>query len=162
MKRHAWLAPAIRSILFLTLAILVCPSRTIAGMTSSEVQAVLEFVKKADQGDPAAQFQLGLCYAKGQGVEKDLARACMWYRKAAAQGYYEAQFGLALCYGRGEGVARDDVEACAYLSLAAFEFQDARKELVALKGKLTPNQIAAVRARVSALSKEIGIKAGGR
>ena len=82
MKSPAWLTPALRLILVLTPAILVCPLNTIAGMTPSEVRVVLELVTKADQGDPVAQFQLGRCYAKGQGVEKDLARAVTWYRKA--------------------------------------------------------------------------------
>ena len=158
MKSPAWLTPALRLILVLTPAILVCPLNTIAGMTPSEVRVVLELVTKADQGDPVAQFQLGRCYAKGQGVEK---RPCPCSH-LVSQGYSEAQLGPALCYGRGEGVARDDVEACAYLSLAALEIPEARKDLAALEGQLTPDQLAAVRVRVSALSKEIERNKDGR
>ena len=59
-------------------------------------------------------------------------------------------------------MARDDVEACAYLSLAALEIPEARKDLAALEGQLTPDQFAAVRVRVSALSKEIERNKDGR
>src|SRR5579863_1985301 len=40
----------------------------------------------AEQGDPYAQANLGLMYAKGQGVPQDIAQAADWYRKAAEQG----------------------------------------------------------------------------
>ena len=45
---------------------------------------------KAEKGDATAQFNLGFMYANGNGVEKDVAEAVMWYRKAAA-GYDEPQ-----------------------------------------------------------------------
>ena len=40
---------------------------------------------------PTAQYQmvvyfLGILYSRGEGVEKDLARAAHWYAKAAAAG----------------------------------------------------------------------------
>ena len=41
-----------------------------------------------------AQYALGSCYANGEGVEKDLTEAVIWYRKAADQGLAEAQFNL--------------------------------------------------------------------
>ena len=44
----------------------------------------------ADQGYHAAQFNLGVLYANGDGVPQDLAQAAEWYRKAAEQGYSRA------------------------------------------------------------------------
>ena len=32
------------------------------------------------------QYNMGVCYERGMGVEKDMALARKWYRKAAAQG----------------------------------------------------------------------------
>ena len=41
---------------------------------------------KAEKGDAAAQFNLGVSYANGQGVPKDEAEAYKWYLLAGAQG----------------------------------------------------------------------------
>ncbi len=54
-----------------------------------------------------AQYNLGICYANGQGVTKDEAEAVKWYRKAAEQNHAMAQYNLGVCYcqwpRRGEG-----------------------------------------------------------
>ena len=42
----------------------------------------------------ASQFDLGVLYAQGMGVRRDLTQAANWYRKAAEQGNGEAQFAL--------------------------------------------------------------------
>src|SRR5437762_135726 len=67
--------------------------------------------KAAEQNDARAQFNLGVCYANGQGVMKDEAEAVKWYRKAAEQNYVPAQFNLGVCYDNGQGVTKDEVEA---------------------------------------------------
>ncbi len=38
---------------------------------------------KAEAGDPAAQFNLAVCYYNGVGVEKNEAEAFKWSKKAA-------------------------------------------------------------------------------
>ena len=45
----------------------------------------------ANDGDASAQFNLGLMYTTGQGVQQDNAAAALWFRKAAEQGYAPAQ-----------------------------------------------------------------------
>ena len=40
----------------------------------------------ANDGDAAAQFNLGLMYFTGHGVQQDNAAAALWFRKAAEQG----------------------------------------------------------------------------
>ena len=45
----------------------------------------------ADQGDAAAQFNLGVMYDNGRGVLKDEAEAVRWYRLAAEQGDADAR-----------------------------------------------------------------------
>jgi TPR repeat protein len=37
----------------------------------------------ANNGDASAQFNLGLMYMTGQGVQQDSAAAALWFRKAA-------------------------------------------------------------------------------
>ena len=44
----------------------------------------------ADQGDAMAQTNIGIMYAKGQGVPQDFVRAYMWLNIAAAYGNNEA------------------------------------------------------------------------
>ena len=44
------------------------------------------FKKAADQGNPTAQFNIGLMYAGGAGVKADPVQAGAWYRTAALQG----------------------------------------------------------------------------
>ena len=48
--------------------------------------ALQEFTELAEQGYAKAQFNLGLMYAKGQGVPQDYKQAVKWYTKAAEQG----------------------------------------------------------------------------
>jgi TPR repeat protein len=51
-------------------------------------------VKAAEQGYAAAQYNLGLLYRDGQGVEQDFAKAVRWLRAAAEQDYAPAQAAL--------------------------------------------------------------------
>lgn len=44
----------------------------------------------------------GVCYGKGRGVQKDLAKAAEWYEESATQGDAMAQFRLALCHATGK------------------------------------------------------------
>lgn len=44
----------------------------------------------AEQGDADAQFNLGVCYDKGQGVPRDDAEALKWICRAAEQGHADA------------------------------------------------------------------------
>ena len=74
---------------------------------------------KADKGDPEAQLSLAACYANGNGVARDPAKAVKWLRKAAEQGSARAQCLLGLNYANGAGVKPDKVEAARWLRRAA-------------------------------------------
>ena len=50
-----------------------------------------QYLKDAQKGNAAAQYNLGVCYQKGLGVSKDMHEAVKWYRKAAEQGDVDAQ-----------------------------------------------------------------------
>ena len=73
----------------------------------------------AEQGKAGAQFNLGVMYAKGQGVKQDDFEAVKWYRQAAEQGDAKAQFNLGNMYEDGRGVKQDDVEAVKWYRQAA-------------------------------------------
>ena len=60
---------------------------------------IAETKKAAEQGVAKAQYNLALCYAKGNGVAKDKAEAVKWFRKAAEQGHEKASEALDLLLG---------------------------------------------------------------
>lgn len=66
---------------------------------------------RAEQGDVASQYYLGLRYYKGDGVKQDYAKAALWWAKAAGQGEATAQFRLGVMYAQGEGVAQNNTVA---------------------------------------------------
>ena len=57
----------------------------------------------AERGDAAAQYNLGVCYHNGDGVEEDAKEAVKWFRKAAAQGNATPQYHLGLSLVNGHG-----------------------------------------------------------
>ena len=75
--------------------------------------------KWAEQGDAAAQVNLGAMYGDGTGVPKDYHEAMRWYRKAAEQGFAAAQHNLGFMYLNGRGVPKDDREAVRWYRKAA-------------------------------------------
>ena len=82
-------------------------------------QAFQSFKMAAEQGSAEAQFRLGKCYDKGEGVEQDYSEAVKWYLKAAEQGNAKAQFNLGNIYRKGEGVDQDYNEAVKWYRKAA-------------------------------------------
>jgi TPR repeat protein len=78
-------------------------------------QAAKWYRKAADLDDQEAQYQIGVCYDKGSGVDggrdEDVART--WYEKAAKKGHVLALYAMATCY------QKTDKEALAWLEKAA-------------------------------------------
>jgi TPR repeat protein len=56
-----------------------------AGVPVDHTEAVKWYRRAAEQGDAAAQLNLGQCFEAGLGVAKDLIEAVRWYRTAADQ-----------------------------------------------------------------------------
>ena len=73
----------------------------------------------AEEGNPNAQFLLGMMFHQGDGVQRDNVKACYWFAKAAEQGDADAQYHLGLQYKKGEGVNRDNVKACFWFKKSA-------------------------------------------
>ena len=106
--------------------------------------------KAGDQGNAAAQYNLGQAYNLGNGVEKDPAEATRWWQKAAEQGLAKAQYNLGLANHDGKGVQKDNAQAYFWIALAATSLEqgfvkDYRDKAEAL---LTPAQVADVRERI--------------
>jgi hypothetical protein len=81
--------------------------------------ALREWTPLAEQGGAKAQFNLGLMYRKGDGVQQDHEESAKWFRRAAEQGHDNAQLNLGVSFERGEGVPQDYAEAVKWYKLAA-------------------------------------------
>ena len=99
------------------ITLLVCLS-SIQGC-SDRSEDIDELRTLAEQGDAAAQSNLGVSYAKGLGVPQDYAEAMKWFRKAAEQGNAPAQYNLGGSYKNGLGVPQDYKEAVKWYRKAA-------------------------------------------
>ena len=70
-----------------------------AAMAQGDYETALaEFTKAAEDGDMNAQFNLGVMYENGQGVEQSDLKAAEWYQKAADNGHPEAPMALQVLY----------------------------------------------------------------
>ena len=78
-----------------------------------------EWLPLAKLGDVEAQFNLGVMYDEGAGVDQDLAVAAGWYQKAAEQGFVDAQANLGMMYYKGHGVPCDHEKATDWFRKAA-------------------------------------------
>jgi uncharacterized protein len=87
--------------------------------TGSYAKALRLLSPLAQQGDPSAQYNLGLMFDNGQGLAQDYATAVTWYRKAAEQGHAAAQTNLGAMYARGQGVPQDYLAAASWYRKAA-------------------------------------------
>lgn len=107
------------------------------------VGAVKEWRPLAEQGDPEAQYNIGLLYLDGKGVPQNPAEAVNWFRRAAEQDYEKAQHNLGAMYGSGQGVKRDFIQAYKWLNICAAKGNAGcvtQRDLVAKK--LKPNQVS--------------------
>jgi putative methionine-R-sulfoxide reductase with GAF domain len=98
----------------------------------------------AEQGDPAAQFDLGARYATGEDVKQDYAEAVRWFTMAAEQGHIVAQATLGAYYWAGRGVPLDLNKAYFWSILAQAGGDEASKYRVAvLASRMTHAQVVA-------------------
>ena len=81
--------------------------------------AFREFSLAAESGLHLAQYNLGILYFFGQGVDKDLEQSFRWTQAAAEQGHVAAQHNLGSLYYEGQGVDRDRATAVEWYSTAA-------------------------------------------
>ena len=96
----------------------------------------------ADQGDAAAQNNLGGMYANGWGVEQDYGEAVRLFRLATDQENAKAQYNLGIMYSDGLGVPRDYVSAHKWLNLAAAQgHENARQRRDAAAREMSAEQL---------------------
>jgi len=68
------------------------------GVPQDDREAIRLYRRAADQGDAAAQCQLGFSNEERSGVNNDVFEAVRWFRLSADQGYKEARFKIGVYY----------------------------------------------------------------
>ena len=119
-----------------------------AASEAGDYKTAFSFYKKAaEQGELAAQFNVGLYYDVGKGVAQDYAEAVRWYKLAAVRGNADAQFNLSQNYATGKGVLQDDLQAHMWMNLAAVSGdKGAQKARDVIAEQMTIQQIAKAQA----------------
>ena len=101
--------------LFLSAFLLLTASPVFAGIDEANSaydkgnyqQAFSMYKEYAEQGDPEAQYDLGLMFYYGEGVSLDLQQAVKWVTESAENGFAYAQLFLGGLYFEGKGVNQD-------------------------------------------------------
>lgn len=78
-----------------------------------------DWLQAAEAGDAKAQYNVGRCYCRGDGVDKDEDQAKYWYTKAKEQNDPRAFFNLHLLHEDKASKYRDDTLAEEFLNEAA-------------------------------------------
>lgn len=101
---------------YFTLLLLVCSfsyaSKNLKGESFERNKLsnkrLMELVKpKANQGNPASQYQLAKMHYRGQGTNVNYIKAFYWFEKASKKGHMESQKELAKMYFEGRGGIKD-------------------------------------------------------
>ena len=94
------------------------------GLNSDAEEAYRWLIKAAKKGHIKAENTLGVFYAQGIYVEKNIEEAIKWYRIAALSGNEVAQSNLGRAYYNGDGVEKDLSKAVKWWRLAADQGYD--------------------------------------
>jgi hypothetical protein len=117
-----------------------------AGKHDSALEAKTpeELRNLAEQGDPEAEWLLGVHYHTGEGVSQDDTIAAQWFTRAADHGHILAQATLGAYYWIGRGVPQDLSKAYFWSVLARAGNDEASKYRVAvLTARMSRSQVAA-------------------
>ncbi len=111
---------------------------------SRSQSAALEALRtNALSGDSQAEYQLGLKYVRGDGIERNEREGAAWLRRSAESGDARAQSAFADLLAGGRGVTQDLPQAAAWYTISSLnENSVARASLESLLHQLSPAEIA--------------------
>jgi len=129
------------------------PDSTQASQRSLQTQpqrpqprSLADLQKLADQGDPEAQYQMGVRFHNGEDFPQDDAQAMQWFLRAAEQGHPTAQSALGAYYWAGRGVPEDLTKAYFWSEIALAEGdENSKSRLEGLASQMTRAQVSAAR-----------------
>lgn len=82
-------------------------------------QALRLWLPLAEKDNADAQYNLGILYQKGLGVEKNPKTAFIWYKRASANGHTDAMYNLGIMYDKGRVIYRSPKDATNWWKKAA-------------------------------------------
>jgi uncharacterized protein len=91
-----------------------------AGETPPDWPEAADWFSKAAAQDYAdSQYNLGVLYAEGKGVEQSKIKAGEWFAKAAMKGHRDAALDYGIMVFRGDGVKKDEKVGAEWLLVSA-------------------------------------------
>lgn len=119
----------------------------------SFAEAVVWTERAARAGHCRAMHDMGVFYARGEGVARDDAHAYRWFRQAGEHGVADSQYNLGIIFQQGLGVEPSLREALTWFALAAQSGDRGAAERAAtLEGVLPASQVEEARARAVTLT----------
>lgn len=82
-------------------------------------EALRDWLPLAEKDNADAQYNIGILYMKGLGVEKNEKTAFIWYKRAAANGNTDAMYNLGIMYNQGRVVVRSTKDAVKWWQKSA-------------------------------------------
>lgn len=96
------------------------PAANLAAVSAGAPTGIAAGLRElAQDGNAAAQYEMGLRLADGRGTTRDLKGAADWFEKAAKQGLAPAAYRLGSLYEKGLGVAKDPATSIGWYQKAA-------------------------------------------
>ena len=93
----------------------------------------------AEEGDNAAQYNIGILYQFGLGVTQDVQKAVDWYHKSAEAGFADATAHMGDLYAKGFFGVPDDESAIIWYERASKQgHAEAAIKLAAARARLIP------------------------
>ena len=81
---------------------------------------VSAIIKRANNGDAEAQYELGIMYFTGTNdTQQSYVKAAEWLQKAANKNHVHAQFYLGILYNRGDGLPKNFSKAAEWIGKAS-------------------------------------------
>ncbi len=118
---------AVRSLLFILLIPLLGVAQAAANYNTGALYfangdyntAMQIWAPLAREGNPAAQYSIGLLYDQGKGVKKDPVMALKYFKAAVKQNLPAAEYYLGVKYYAGLGIKKDYQKALPLITRAA-------------------------------------------
>ncbi len=121
----------LRLLILLTCFALYCVSCGKPKDDGNARTSMRRLLTKADRGDAASQYTIGVCYLEGAGAAKDPVEAVKWFRKSADQQYPPAQYAMGVCLYNGDGVQTNNAQAANWITKAAEQDHTAAQSTLA-------------------------------
>ena len=86
----------------------------------------------ATQGVTVSQYNTGVNYYLGRGINRDLEKAVYWYQMASEEGHSKAPFNIGIIYANGEVADKDLTLALEYFLLSAKRGNKEAKKFIKL------------------------------